>query len=230
MSPADLAARIGTDPKTVERWITQGRRPHPGTRAHVAQVLERDETYLWPELLADPRTQAVSQAELVALWPARSLVPADVWSTLLGQARERVEVLVYAAGFLFDTHQLPTHLERVSSAGGTSRLLLGDSSSPALEQRGRDEGLPNVPGRAASALEYLGAAARLPGVQVRLHATPLYVSLVRVDDTILANLHTHGIPAKDSPVMQLTKVPGGQLFAYYEAAFDRVWEQAKPVP
>jgi len=70
--------------------------------------------------------------------------------------------------------------------GGTSRKVLGDSASPVLVQRGIDEGLPNVPGRAASALEYLGAAKDLPGVQVRLHETALYASLYRFDDTLMS--------------------------------------------
>src|SRR4051794_8670583 len=33
MTVDDLAAEIGIDPKTLERWITRGRVPHPANRA-----------------------------------------------------------------------------------------------------------------------------------------------------------------------------------------------------
>src|SRR4051812_29248795 len=51
LTPAVLAERVGVDPKSVERWITQDRLPHPTTRASVAQTLGQDETYFWPALL-----------------------------------------------------------------------------------------------------------------------------------------------------------------------------------
>lgn len=227
----DLAARVESDPKTVRRWLNEDRLPHVATRARVAQEFGREQSYLWPALLRrEPAGASVGVPELVHLWGARSQVPADLWATTLAQARERIEVLVYAAAFLIDTHRLPDHVQRLSAAGGSARILLGDPDAPLLAQRGVDEGLPNVPARAASAQEYLAGVRGLPGVQLRLHATPLYVSLVRGDDTLLVNLHTHGVPAKDSPVMQLVKVPDGRLFPYYEAAFERVWQLGRDVP
>ena len=48
---AALAEQVDVDQKTVERWVTKGRMPHPQIRARVVQVLGQDETYFWPELL-----------------------------------------------------------------------------------------------------------------------------------------------------------------------------------
>lgn len=48
LTPADLAGRVGVDPKTVERWITTGRPPHPRHRVAVAAELDVPVTELWP--------------------------------------------------------------------------------------------------------------------------------------------------------------------------------------
>lgn len=224
MTGSTLASEVGVDPKSVERWITQDRMPRPATRMRVATLLELDETYLWPALLADGRAVTAAQSELVQLWPSREAVPGDVWATLIHRARERVEVLVYSGGFLVETFGLDQLLTRVSSCGGRARILLGDSNSGAVQQRGHDEGLPTLPARAASTLDYLANVRGLPGVEVRVHSTPLYVSIYRFDDEMLVNCHTHGAPAKDSPVFHYQRVPGATMFRYYTAAFSRAWD------
>ncbi|MCI4064377.1 helix-turn-helix transcriptional regulator [Micromonospora sp. R77] len=44
-----LAQRVGVDPKTVGRWLSPGRVPHPRTRLAVAGILGREPAELWPE-------------------------------------------------------------------------------------------------------------------------------------------------------------------------------------
>ncbi|MFD6753121.1 MULTISPECIES: DUF5753 domain-containing protein [Micromonospora] len=44
-----LAAQIGVDPKTTDRWLRQGRIPHPGHRATAAAVLGRSASDIWPD-------------------------------------------------------------------------------------------------------------------------------------------------------------------------------------
>jgi len=63
---ADVAERVGVDPKSVERWITKGRMPHRMHRVAVAKLLDADEAYIWPEILHAPATQSASVAELLA--------------------------------------------------------------------------------------------------------------------------------------------------------------------
>lgn len=42
-----VAAQVGVDPKTVERWITTDRTPHRSHRWKAATFLGVDEVYLW---------------------------------------------------------------------------------------------------------------------------------------------------------------------------------------
>jgi hypothetical protein len=65
----EVAAQVGVDPKTVERWIVLGRLPHRSHRWATASLLGTDEAYLWPELAEERLTQAASTSELVTLIP-----------------------------------------------------------------------------------------------------------------------------------------------------------------
>ncbi|MFC9665600.1 helix-turn-helix domain-containing protein [Nocardia sp. NPDC127606] len=60
MTPAMLAERVEVDAKTVERWVSQGRRPHPITRHRVACVVARPMAELWPLPASAPATVPVS--------------------------------------------------------------------------------------------------------------------------------------------------------------------------
>jgi hypothetical protein len=92
----DLAAHVGVDVKTVERWITKGRVPYRAHRPATATLLSTTEAYLWPDVLDDPRATSTSRAELVTLYPHRGAVPNDLWMQLIG-TQERIDILVYAA-------------------------------------------------------------------------------------------------------------------------------------
>ncbi|CAM3986091.1 HTH cro/C1-type domain-containing protein [Nocardia ninae] len=49
MTPEQLARKIEVNPKTVERWITQGRVPYPVHQFAVAVAIGVPERELWPE-------------------------------------------------------------------------------------------------------------------------------------------------------------------------------------
>ena len=78
------------DAKTVERWITRGRLPYRRHRFEVATFLGVDEAYIWPDALGKDEIAAVSESEIVAVWPHRSEVPRDVWGHLFSQAERGV--------------------------------------------------------------------------------------------------------------------------------------------
>ena len=229
ISQTTLAEQVRVDAKSVERWITQDRLPHPTTRGRVAQLLGLDETYFWPSLLATEQSRNATTSELVQLWPTRGTVPGDVWQALFAQAKSQLDVLVYSGGFLIEAYNLVEVIETKSSEGANFRILVGDSRSEAVRNRARDEGLPALIDRTRSTLEYLAGVARLPGVQLRTHQTTLYASQFRFDDSMLVNNHTYGSWAAQSPVLHLRRVPGGQLFSYYDRAFERVWATGEPV-
>jgi transcriptional regulator with XRE-family HTH domain len=85
-TPAKFAGRVGVDPKTVERWITTGRNPHPRIARRAANLLDVEDTYLWPSLYARRHPAVDSTDELVACYPGRAAVPADLWPRLLDGA------------------------------------------------------------------------------------------------------------------------------------------------
>ncbi|HEY0696948.1 MAG TPA: Scr1 family TA system antitoxin-like transcriptional regulator [Micromonospora sp.] len=49
-----LAGVVGVDPKTVSRWLTGARTPHPRHRATVSETLRRDIFDLWPDQRLQP--------------------------------------------------------------------------------------------------------------------------------------------------------------------------------
>ncbi|MFE3796958.1 helix-turn-helix domain-containing protein [Nocardia tengchongensis] len=228
ISKNSLAEKLDVGPKTVERWLTQDRRPHPGIRLKVARILGCEETYLWPELLAGARSSAASIAEIVQIWPTRSEVPHDVWRSLMRQAKENIEVLVYAGGFLVESLDFVNVVREKSKAGAEIRILLGEGDSANVRARAREEGLPSLPQRCHSTLEYLWETAQLPRVDIRTHHTVLYNSIYRFDESMLVNTHSYGAYAAKSPVQHLQQVQGGHLFSYYHDSFEAVWATAEP--
>ena len=89
LSPHDVAAEVGIDTKTVERWITNGRVPHPRNRASVARALGVDELVLWPQV-ADVRARAVAGSEVLQVYPHRGAVAPGSWYELIADAPDPV--------------------------------------------------------------------------------------------------------------------------------------------
>jgi phosphatidylserine/phosphatidylglycerophosphate/cardiolipin synthase-like enzyme len=222
----DLARHVGVDAKTAERWITMGRLPHPANRAQTARLVGVEEFVLWPQLAGGRRGRAASAAELLEIYPVRGAVPADSWYALMESARRHIDVLVYAGLFLPDGRaDLAAMLRRKAQDGVQVRLLFGDPSCDAVALRGREEQTGDgMAARIRLAMSYLRPAFDAPGVGVRLHETTLHNSIFRFDDELLVNIHAYGAGARQSPVLRLRRIAGGQLFDYYMASFERVWE------
>jgi transcriptional regulator with XRE-family HTH domain len=231
LAMADVATHVQVDPKTVERWITKDRVPHRTHRWKTAQLLNTDETYLWPSVADDVRTTAASQAEFVALYPNRGAVPEQLWSALIENAQSNVDVLAYAGLFLADGRpDLSSILSAKAAEGASVRLLFGDPDSEAVRHRGDEEGIGDgMAARVRIVLTYLRDLFDSSEVQVRLHGTTLYNSIYRFDDDMLVNAHVYGAPAAQNPVMHIQRVPGGRLFGHYLNSFNKVWESAQPI-
>lgn len=223
----DFAAAV--DPKTVERWITKGRLPQRTHRRAVADRLGVDETYLWPQVLSDPKTQAASVAELLELHPSRSAVPQDLWRHLINGTHEAMDVLVYAGTFLFEQYDLTATMREKAAHGVRFRILIGDETLPAVQLRAEEEGtVGGLQGRIQLCRRYLRDVIDLPGVEVRTHGSTLYNSLYRFDQDLLVNGHVYGAPAGQSPVLHLRRVPGGRLWDHYLRSCEAVWKIATP--
>ena len=223
-----LAEAVEVDPKTVERWLSNGRLPHQRHRAQASTTLNVDEAYLWPELLDSDRVRATSQAELIALYPNRGAVPGDMWRRLVDVAKSNIDILVYSGLFLIDSHpDLPGQLIKRAEDGLATRLLYGDPDSEIVASRGIEEGIgENLAARIRLSLTYLQPVQQVPGIELRQHHSILYNSIYRFDDEMLVNTHVLGSPAGKNPVLHIQRLPGGRLFEHYLESFDKVWISA----
>ncbi|MBB6345510.1 transcriptional regulator with XRE-family HTH domain [Nonomuraea muscovyensis] len=230
VSVAELAEAIQVDPKTAERWITQGRQPYRRHRFATASYLGVDETYLWPDALTREHVAAASHSEVIAIYPHRWTVTRDVWGRLFSEASEEIDVLVYSGLFLADDAGMVRLFGEKARSGVRVRILLGDPDSAEVAQRGADEGVGDgMAAQIRSALVLYRPITGMENVEIRLHDTILYNSIYRADDEYLINTHVYGTRAGNAPVLHLRRVAGGDMVATYADSFERVWARATPV-
>ncbi|MDT0458557.1 XRE family transcriptional regulator [Streptomyces sp. DSM 41527] len=228
---ATLAGRAQVDPKSVERWVNLGRTPRRATALLAAETLGEDVHALWPALRQARSARAVS-SELVALYDQRADVPVSTFTDMLAEARENIDVLVYAAVFLHEGFPRLNDLLRERAAEGCSvRIALGDAESANVRQRGEEERFGHgIESRCRLALMHYRPLLGVPGIEIRTHETTLYNSIYRADDQLLANAHVWGVNAYGAPVWHLRRNGDGGIFDTYAQSFDEVWTTAKPVP
>ncbi|WP_433340946.1 helix-turn-helix domain-containing protein [Streptomyces sp. CA-253872] len=226
----DLAEAARVDPKTVERWVSLGRIPHRKTAARAAEALGADPFALWPGL-GQPRSGRAVSAELLALWECRADVPVSMYAELFAQARERIDILVYAGLFLHESFpRLNELLAERAENGCTVRMLLGQADHPRVRDRGAEERFGHgIESRCRLALLHSRPLLAVPNISVRTHGTVLYNSLYRGDDHLLVNSHLWGVNAYAAPVWHLRRHAPGGLFDAYAGSFAEVWRAAAPV-
>ncbi|QIM22010.1 helix-turn-helix transcriptional regulator [Phycicoccus sp. HDW14] len=228
MTADQLGERIEVDPKTVNRWVSNGRMPHRSNRQRVAAELRQDEAYLWPEAFNEASTSRASQAEVVGVYPNRGSIPITLWQSLFNSAVESIEIVAFAASFLHDTMpDVDEQLTERARAGVRIRLAFGDPSCAAVALRGDDERIgPSLSERCRLTWKYIEPLLAVPEIEARMHATTLYCSMFRFDGDLLANHHLYGAPANHSPVLHLRRVVGGRLFDHHMRSFERIWASA----
>ena len=231
LSIAALADAAGVDPKTCERWITQGRTPHRTNARLAALALREDMSYLWPALEHGRRSRGL-HPELVAIYAARADAPLEAWQTMFEQAERDIGILVYAAVFL---HELwpgfNDMLRGKAEAGCRVRVMLGDPDSEEVIRRGRDEQYGHgIETRCRQAIMHYAPLPGVPGVEIRVHDTVLYNSIYAGDDWMIVNAHRFGINAYATPVLHLRRSAEGGLFDGYAESFENVWKLSRPVP
>lgn len=230
LTSVKLAERVAVDPKTVERWIATDRVPHRTHRGAVASVVGTDESYLWPSVARAGRVSTADGVELVTLYPTRGSVPGGLWLALVNHATTSIDTLMFAGLFLTDAGpEMSDALVRQARSGVRVRIMLGDPDSEAVAIRGCEEGIGDgLAARIRIRERYLQDVALTDGVELRWHATTLYNSIYRCDDTMLVNAHVYGAPASQNPVLHLRRSPTGRVFDHYFASFERVWATATP--
>lgn len=218
-SPADFAARLGVDPKTVDRWIGNANRtPYPRIAYQAARLLDVDVTYLWPSIHGNRTSKITGSDELTACWPGRAAVPHDLWSRLFSEATRRIVIM----GDLGLPDLVP-HLSR----------LLVDKAAQGVRVRVivTDPRTATNPIDTARAIE--AEAVYLPltdhGVTVARYPGHLATTILRVDDDLIVRTGIDGCPAAFAPVIHLRALANGPLSRLYLTSLDAITETATPV-
>ena len=230
LSVQGLADLIGVDAKTVERWLAGVTVPYAHNARRVAEELDCDPADLWPDLfpiMAPPSAGTVA----VSVYSSRADIPPSVWRQLFDDAAEHIDILVYGGTFLFDgLPRFTKILEAATDRGVAVRFALGDPDSPAVAQRGQEEGIrAALAARCQMTLTRLQPLSATSGLEIRTHTTPLYTSMFRADDTLIANPHLYGAPASDNPAIVIKREDAPDLWNDHRLAFERVWESAHPI-
>ncbi|TDD69408.1 XRE family transcriptional regulator [Actinomadura darangshiensis] len=229
LTEADVAARLGVDPKTVHRWLA-GRVPYPRHRTKIAALVGREAADLWPHVAVTSTPVEAPVIEILATYPHRWAVPRPVWHQLFRAARDEIGILAYAGLFLAEDTGIMRTLAQRAHEGVSVRILLGDPDGTCVAERGSDEGVgESMAAKIRNALVHYQALRDVNGIDVRLHNTVLYNSIYRADDELLINPHAYGIAAAHAPVMHLRRTEDGDMASTYLESFERVWSGASPM-
>jgi transcriptional regulator with XRE-family HTH domain len=231
VSVDELAASVGVDPKTIGRWVTTGRVPHPRHRKAAVALLGVGEDHLWPKLKEkDPLLASNGETEITATYADRSSVPRDVWLQLVNSATSNIDILVFSGTFLAQTNpRFPQMLIDRAAIGAEIRLCFGDPDGSAVALRDEEEGIRGTLGsKIRACLSYFTDLLDTPNCEIRLHNATLYASIFRYDGQAMINPHIWGSPASANPMFQVRQISADCMFEKYLRSFDRVWEQSKP--
>ncbi|MFJ1603927.1 helix-turn-helix domain-containing protein [Streptomyces sp. NPDC088253] len=230
MTVQRLAEEIDVNPKTVERWITQGKVPYRRHQYATAAVLKVDVTTLWDDARAVDSATDLTKAEITTVYPHRHTVPAGFWREMYARAEKRLDVLVYSGLFLAEDPVFHDLVKAKVAAGIQVRILMGDPDCEAVRQRGIDEGHRIMDGKIRNALVlYSPLFTSHPDIGFRLHDSTLYNSIYRSDDEMLVNPHVYGIGAYMAPVLHLRRLSGGGLFETYANSIEHTWANARKI-
>jgi len=230
LSKAGLSRATKIDDRTIQRWLDGQTIPQAQNARTVADALDCQSSDLWPDaypLLSPPSSGTIA----VSVYASRAHVPAAVWQNLFSAAVAHIDICVYGGTFLFDTVPGFNGLMRSAAERGVAvRFMAGDPGSAMVHQRGTEEKIGmSLAGRCALTLERLAPLSEIEGIDIRMHGTPLYVSLFRCDDMLIANHHIHGSPASDNPALVITRAADPELWDKYETSFNTIWSDARPV-
>lgn len=182
---------------------------------------------LWP----DAPGVAYGTTELVGVYTTRRELPPSTVASLLDAAEHQIDVLAYAALWLWDTVPRFAELLELKIAREASvRICLGDPDSQAILLRGQEERVGDaLVGRCRLAANYAQPVINLEPNAVRLSDATLYASVLRFDDDVLLNTHLWGNPAGDSPVFHFRRERSDGIAANAIASFERVWAAGQPL-
>ncbi len=225
-----LARAVEVDVKTVDRWI-RGRTPRTRTRLTVASVLGDTEANLWPSSRPDQAPGTTSTAEVVGAWAHRADVPTDLWLSLLGATRERIDLLGYAYPFLFEiAPQVVATIRKAAANGARVRIAVADPECPHVAERDALEQLGGtLAGRIRLALMWLSDLDGLVNVTVGVHQVHLYNSVFHFDDQMIVTPHLFRAHGYQHPTLHLRRLSAHGIFESFAEQFQQIWDTVRPV-
>ena len=227
--PTKLAEAVQVDAKTVERWITKGRIPYRRHRFEVAAFFGVDESYIWPDALGRDEVAAVSESEIVAVYPHRWAVPRDSWDTSSARpSGDRRAGLLRACSSPRTRACRRFHRTGQGRACGSGSCSVTRTASDVTE-RGETEGIGDAHGRQGPQRPgAVPAAAGEPGWRsgctARCCTTRSTVPMTSCWSTPTSTASWRN----NAPVFHLRKIPGGEMASTYMDSFERVWDGATP--
>jgi hypothetical protein len=169
----------------------------------VAAFFGVDEAYIWPDALDRDEVAAVSQSEIVAVYPHRWAVPRDTPGHFFSQAEREIGVLVYSGA---------TRTARMWTSAARPRASAAQGWSP----------------RSAARLPCSSGCWPNRGWRSGCTAPSYTNSIYRADDQLLVNRHIYGVMANNAPVFHLRKTQAGEMANTYLESVERVWDGAAP--
>ncbi len=235
MTAEALAESVGVDPKSAQRWLAEGVKPHPRHQRLAAECLGKEVPDLWDVPRVDPESNGAclsgARDEIVAAWAHRAEAPRLAWWDLLSAGRARIDLLGYAMQFLPEDHVglCDLLIEKARRSCGV-RIALADPDSAVVAARDGEEGLGGtMPHRIRTTLVHMRSLADRPGIEVRYHATPMYNSIFRVDNAMFVTPHLFAMPGFQAPLLHLRRAYDGGLFDNLVGHFERVWATTTPI-
>lgn len=230
MTERELAERVGSDPKTVSRWVADHTRtPHARTRWAVAEALGCDEMTLWPNA-ARAALKTGPDREVYAVYPTRAAMPPTVWQHMISGAEREIALCGFTSYFLWMlVPELSAVLRAKASDGCRVRFVIGDPDSPLTQRSEQTETTPlSTSQRIAHTRHELEALRDV--VEVRQSDLGIGRSVWRGDEEAAASWNVLGTLGHESPVLHLRRRQTGgifdQLAVRHVAA---LWEAAAPV-
>ncbi|MEW2377075.1 helix-turn-helix transcriptional regulator [Micromonospora sp. NPDC047812] len=223
---ADLAAKCDVDAKTVERWISRGRVPHPRSRVRVASVLGKDVDVLWPDVVRRA-VKLGADREIVGVYPRRSELPRPLFGELIGQARKRLWFGGYTSYFVWlEVPNAAVTLGTKVREGADVRFLLGDPASSVTTSRERIEDTPLTLATriATTQAEIAKSPENLP---TRLTDRHVAMSVWIFDDEAIVATHIGAGLGQDSVTLHLRRRGAGGAFDRYLEHFEALWTDAR---
>jgi hypothetical protein len=230
MTNEEVARQAQVDPKTVQKWLA-GRVPHPRHRWAVAELVNEDEEYLWPDA---PRTAVDGlggAAEILAAFPFRANVDASRWRRLIEQGERQIDILGYTLYFL--PQLLPEFvdlLQAKADAGCQIRIVIADPTSEQVRLRDEEEQEPiTLVARINTSLNAYEPMLEYPNCDIRFQQAPLYNSIYRFDDQMFVTPHLYATPGHSAPLLHLRRLGPAGLFSRFASHFEGIWSDTTPV-